>query len=111
MGLIIEASEFALEKWLRDAAARSVIAKRLGVRNAEACMPDNMIEWHPVWTFNRSTGGKCLLRIILKLKGTPQFFECKKDDIDDTEVGLEDLMEYLQESYAKKLEPTQCHMF
>ena len=100
MGLIIKTPETGLEKWLRDSAVRSIIAKRLGIRNAESCMPDNMIEWHPVWTFNRSTGGKRLLRIILKLKGTPQFFECMKGD-----------MEYLQESYAKKLEPTQCHVF
>ena len=111
MSLIIKGTQSGLEKWLRNSAARSVIAKRLGVRNMDTNMPDSMLEWHPIWTYNRSTGGKRLLRIVLRLKGTPQLTEFAKADIDDDQVDLEDVMEYLKESYAKKLEPTQCHTF
>ena len=112
MSLIIKgATQSGPEKWLRNSAARSVIAKRLGVRNMDTNMPDSMLEWHPIWTYNRSTGGKRLIRIILRLKGALQLTEFANTDIDDDQVNLEDVMEYLKESYAKKLEPTQCLTF
>jgi len=95
-----------LKRWLRDSAARAIISKHLGTRSKISKMTDNMIEWQPIWTLNRATGRKCLLRILFRLKGDKIFTEFEKNSISpEDSFKLEDLMSYLQDSCAKKINP------
>ena len=58
------------------------------------------IEYCPVWTLDKNSKQKKLLRIKVRMKGQKAFSDLDKDDIASTGLTMYEMLEYLDKSDA-----------
>ena len=61
------------------------------------------IEYCPVWTLDKNSKQKRLLRIKVRMKGQKSFVDLDKNDISNTGLTMHEMLEYLEKSDAKKV--------
>ena len=61
------------------------------------------VEYCPVWTLDKNSKKKRLLRIKVRMKGQKKFVDLDKSDIASTGLTLYELLEYLDKSDAQKV--------
>ena len=64
------------------------------------------IEYCPVWTLDRSSKKKMLLKIKVRMKGQKKFIDLERPDILNTGLTMYEMLEYLEKSDAVKVKYT-----
>jgi hypothetical protein len=62
-----------------------------------------IIEWCPVWTWNRDKQKKAVKRILVRTKGQEEFKKFTKDDAKSTGLYFHEILEYLVRSDATRV--------
>jgi len=76
-----------------------------GSLNGSKIDADDMknIEYRPVWTLDRATGGKKILRIQVRFKGTNQFNDLVWENFEDAGFTRDELIDFFDSSDAVRV--------
>ena len=66
------------------------------------------IEYCPVWTLDKNSKKKRLLKIKVRMKGDKDFVEIDKSDLSHTGLTCNEMLEYLDRSDAVRIKASQA---
>jgi len=97
--------DYELIKGIINRCIAMALGNKLPITNIDN--DSKNIEYCPVWTLDKNSKKKRLLKIKVRMKGDKDFVDIDKDDIVHTGLSITEMLEYMERSDATRVKISQ----